>query len=130
MRFPSSHHRAKVAITVEVLVPETDALHVHERLSGEWTRNHHARVALNRAMGIDTAATHCDLTQYEVVKAYRSKYIEGGLPLAGVTPETTGITITSETEDHDTVSAESADPSDSDTDGAVSDAARWDFVVA
>ena len=130
MRFPSRDHRAKVAITVELLIPETDSLHTSERISGDWTRNHYARLALNRAFGLSPDDTSCDLTQYEVVKTYRSKYIEGGLPLAGVTPDTTGITIISETEDHDTVSAESADPSDSDTDDAVSDAARWDFVVA
>jgi len=130
VRYPSRDHRAKVAVTVELLIPETDSLHVCERISGDWTRNHYARLALNRAFGLAPEDTSCDLTQYEIVRTYRSKHIEGGLPLAGVTPDTTRITTTSGTEDHDAASAESTDPSDSDSDDAVVDAARWDFVVA
>jgi hypothetical protein len=130
MRYPSRSHRAKVAVTVEILVPETDNLHVCERISGDWTRNHYARLALNRALGLTEHDTGPYLDQYEVVTAYRSKHIEGGLPLAGVTPDTTRITTTSGTEDHEAVSAESTDPSDSDSDDAVVDIGRWDFVVA
>jgi len=132
VRYPSRSHRAKVAVTVEILVPETDNLHVCERISGDWTRNHYARLALNRALGLTEHDSGPSLDQYEVVRAYRSKHIEAGLPLAGVTltPETTHIATTSGTEDHDAVSAESTDPSDSDSDDAVVDIGRWDFVVA
>lgn len=133
MRLPSPTHRAKVAVTVEILVPETDYLHMSERMTGDWTRNHYAMMALKRALKDEDALSGLDESikpQYEVIRAYRSKHIEGGLPLAGITPERTDFPDRTEAEDHDTVSAESPDPSDSTSEEDVSAAARWDFVVA
>lgn len=125
MRQYRTDRRAKVIVEVELLVPCTDSLHVLERINSGYENNLISEQALLRAIHKD------GWEQYEITGARRGKWVGEGYSLHGdtVTTEPTPDSTPDTSEDHDSASAGSDDPS-SDEDETESSVARWDFVVA
>lgn len=125
MREYRSDRRAKVIVEVELLVPCTDSLHVLERINSRWENATISEAAVRRAFD------ETGWKDYQITGARRGKWLGAGYSLHDdpVTVEPTPDSTTDTSEDHDSASAGSDDPS-STADETESSAPSWDFVVA